>query len=155
MSETGAGKWSSDGTSVTLISDPVPRAPAFVLVKEQPLPRSRLAVTVTNPKSPYFDSLLIGVSVDGAPGGTQRIGKSETIALPKGKSATLIAFVPVTGEPAGRFTFPLARGHHLSLKFLANDFGQVRFAREKLAIDHGDLLLNRYDVTIRFQRTQR
>lgn len=154
VSESGEGRWTSDGKSVVLTSDPMPKAPAYVLLRDRPLPRGKLAVAVTAPESPYFDSLLIGVTVDGKPGEMQRIGKSETIDLPKGKTATLIAFVPVTGEAAGRFTLPLARGHRISLKFIPNDFDKARFAGQKLAIDHGGLLLDRYDVTIRFDKAK-
>ena len=155
VSESAAGRWTSDGRVVELTSVPMPKAPAFVLLKDSPLPRGKLAVAVTTPASPYFDSLLIGITVDGKPGTMQRIGKSETIDLPAGKTATLIAFVPVTGEPAGQFALPLSTGHRVALTFMPNDYDKARFNHERLAIDHGDLLLNRYDAVVRFERAER
>ena len=154
VSESGAGKWGSDGKAVFLTSDPMPKAPDFEFLRDEPLPKGKLAVGVAEPDSPYFASLDVVIAIDGGAGRAHRIGKDETIDLTDGKVAVVTPFVPVTGERGTPIPLDLTRGHRLTLKFLPNDLGQARFEREALAIEHGDLLLRRYDVTIRFARAQ-
>jgi hypothetical protein len=52
---------------------------------------------------------------------------------------------PVTIDPA--------KGYALRFGFEPNDLGKVDFRATALTIDHGDLLLDRFDRHIRFHRT--
>lgn len=154
VSESGEGDWTSDGRYVLLTSNPMPKAPAYVLVEDEPLPRGKLGLRVVAPQSPYFDQVDVLVSIDGGAARELRIAKNETIALPPGKVATVTVLVPMYGQAAGRFRLPLSRGHRLSLRFEPNQATVARFERTPLAIDHGALLLRRYDTLIRFERAQ-
>jgi hypothetical protein len=51
--------------------------------------------------------------------------------------------------------FPVTAGtaSEARLRFEPNDLGKVAFARERLAIDGGSLVLQRYDRAVRFRRS--
>jgi hypothetical protein len=60
--------------------------------------------------------------------------------------------VPVYGTVAGHFPLSRDRGHHLVLRFHANDLGRAAFDREPLAVTARGLVLDRYETEIRFVR---
>jgi len=153
VSESASGTWSSDGRSVLLTSEPMPVAPAYEVIADEPLPRGKLAIHVAEPDSPYFDSLDVAIEREGSTVEVVRIGREETIDLTGGVAVTPL--VPVLDTPGGRVALSSERGHRLILKFHPNDLGLARFDRESLAIDDGDLLLKRYELTIRLESAKR
>ena len=44
VSEEGGGKWRLDGPFVLLTSDPMPRAPDFTVVRDDPAPHGELTI---------------------------------------------------------------------------------------------------------------
>jgi hypothetical protein len=69
-------------------------------------------------------------------------------------ASELDPMIPVYGTIGGRFPLNPATGHHLLLRFHANDLGRAAFDREPLAWTPRGLVLNRYDTQIRFIRVR-
>src|SRR6478735_1429969 len=49
VDEQGEGDWTSDGKTVRLTSNPMPKAPTFELVRDDPAPKGQLFMTLENP----------------------------------------------------------------------------------------------------------
>ena len=62
--------------------------------------------------------------------------------------------IPVYGTIAGHFALSPDRGHHLILRFHANDLGHAAFDREPLEFTSRALVFTRYDTQIRFVRVR-
>ena len=62
--------------------------------------------------------------------------------------------IPVYGTIAGHFALSPDRGHHLILRFHANDLGHAAFDREPLEFTSRGLVFTRYDTQIRFVRVR-
>lgn len=155
VSESAEGDWLVDGTAVRLTSDPMPREPDFVLIRDNPAPAGELYVAVENDGdswSPltvlvtaegYEDPLLLYANEDGrvlVPGARRAI--SVKMLLPVYETG---------GEPV---KLSADRGHRLLLKLEANDVGKAQLRGERLAIEGSSLILYRYDSKIIFQRVR-
>src|SRR4051812_38050191 len=49
VSETGEGEWRAEGRTVRLTSKPMPRAPSFELVRDEPAAKGELYMTLEDP----------------------------------------------------------------------------------------------------------
>ena len=49
VDEEGAGDWTFDGKTVHLTSNPMPKAPSFELVRDDPAPKGQLFLTLEDP----------------------------------------------------------------------------------------------------------
>ena len=151
-SERGEGDWTVSGNSVLLTSNPVPNAPDFELVKDEPAAAGELFVTLEPPGFGDWTGrldLLVTIARIHDP---VRMEAGEDGRVPlEGMVATAIRpLVPIYGI-AGR-DVPLTRGgHRLLVRFHANDLGKALFDKEPLAIEDGSLLMRRYDAVIRFR----
>ena len=131
----------------------MPSAPAVELVRDDPAPLGQVYVTLENPEG--FGTPLYVVAALNGSDILHRLPTDSDGRLEAADGATITAIAPLIpglGLTASKFQLSRDRGHRLLLRFHANDFGQARFDHESLPIDGGDLLLNRYDTTIRFQR---
>ena len=70
------------------------------------------------------------------------------------KLSSIDPMVPVYGTVAGHFPLSADRGHHLVLRFHANDLGRAAFDAEPLAVTPRGLVFDRYDTEIRFVRVR-
>lgn len=153
VSEGGEGDWSSNGKTVILTSNPMPTPAAFELVRDDPAPPGKVYVTLENPQG-FGTPLYVVATVNGG-AFRHRLSTDSDGRLTAAEGETITAITPLIpgfGPTASTFALSKNRGHRLLLGFRANDFGQARFDHEALPIDGGDLLLNRYDTTIRFHR---
>lgn len=151
-SERGEGDWTVSGNSVLLTSNPVPNAPDFELVKDEPAADGELYVALEPPGfggwTGRLDLLVtIAGKKDLVP---MKAGEDGRVPI-EGMVATAIRpLVPIYGI-AGR-EIPLTDGgHRLLVRFHANDLGKALFDKEPLAIEDGNLLMRRYDAVIRFR----
>ncbi|MES2147475.1 MAG: hypothetical protein V4491_06465 [Pseudomonadota bacterium] len=155
VSESGEGDWSSTGTAIVLTSNPMPAPPMFELVRDDPAPLGQIFVTLENPQG-FGTPLYVVATVIGSDIGN-RLSTDDDGRLEAADGAAITAIAPLIpgiGLTASTFELARDRGHRLLLRFHANDFDQARFDHQALPIDGGDLLLNRYDTTIRFQRAK-
>ena len=153
VSELGEGTWSTDGKTVRLTSAPMPKAPSFEIVRDDPAPPGELWVEFENPGFDWGGPLEMLVTLDGvntlirtAPGDNGRVdvGAQKIVAIRP--------LIPVYEEFGPPLKLAPDRGHRLTIRFLRNDLGKARFANAPLAIDGDALVIERYDTPIRFQR---
>lgn len=155
VSEQAQGDWSFDGHTVLLTSKPMPRLPSFELVRDDPAPKGELVMTL---EPPGFgeDFRLDAVGTDATSGEKGLVTTDENGRVDCGnhKLSALDPMVPVYGTIGGHFLLSQDRGHHLLLRFHANDLGHAAFDREALAVTSAGLVLRRYDTEIRFVRVR-
>jgi hypothetical protein len=155
VSEQAEGDWSFDGKTVRLTSRPMPKPPSFELVRDDPAPEGELRLTL---EPPGFgeDFRLDAVGTDAATGAKGLVTTDEAGRVDAGahKLSALDPLVPVYGIVGGHFPLSLDRGHHLVLRFHANDLGHAAFDAEPLAVTSRGLVLTRYDTEIRFVRVR-
>ena len=155
VSEHAEGDWTSDGKTVRLTSNPMPKEPGFELVRDDPAPAGELVMTL---EPPGFGEgyRLDAVAVDAASGekGLVSAGDDGRVEASGHKLASVDPLVPVYGTVGGHFALSGDRGHRLLLRFHANDLGRAAFRAEPLAITPDGLVLDRYDTEIRFVRVR-
>lgn len=153
VSESAEGDWTYDGKTVRLTSNPMPKLPAFELVRDDPAPKGDLLMTVEPPG--FGDGYrLDAVATDADSGEKDLVTTDSDGRVDAGghRVASIDPMVPVYGTVAGHFPLSPDRGHHLLLRFHANDLGRAAFEREPLIFDGSALVLLRYDAEIRFLR---
>jgi hypothetical protein len=153
VDEEAQGRWESDGSAVYLTSDPI-TPPRFTLVNEGPAPAGefRVAMDVPNGISrQYFDVLLMLSS--GKHMQRQMTEDGLVVALEPGeKVVSMRLLLPVFDLESDRFNLAAGAASEVRVRFEPNDLGKVGFAHERLAIEGGALVLQRYDRAIRFRR---
>jgi hypothetical protein len=155
VSEQAEGDWTFDGTTVHLTSKPMPKLPSFELVRDDPAPKGELRMTVEPPG--FGDGYrLDAVAIDADSGEKGLVTTDSDGRVDSGghRLASVDPMVPVYGTIAGHFPLSPDRGHHLLLRFHANDLGHAAFDREPLIVTSSGLVLKRYDAEIRFVRVR-
>ena len=155
VDEEGVGDWTFDGKTVRLTSNPMPKAPAFELVRDDPAPKGQLYMTLEDPGFEWGHSLEAIATHDSKEGFEISADDSGRVDLSGKPSVVAIApEMPVFG-PTGQ-VFPLSqdRGHKLLFRFHRNDLGKARFDRQALELRDGDLFLERYDTVFRFVKVR-
>jgi hypothetical protein len=154
VSEEGEGKWRLDGNAVLLTSDPMPKAPDFKVVRDDPAPKGELTVTLeppgfgnmgdrveilfTAPRKGFPDIYHLDLDEDGHS------------TLPTDVPVIIIPQVPVYGNLGTGIELSPDRGHKLLLRFLPNDLGKARFDGERLEREGETLTFHRYEAKIVF-----
>ncbi len=155
VSEQAEGDWTFDGKTVRLTTRPKPKLPSFELVRDDPASSGEIVMTL---EAPGFGNgyRLDAVGTDAATGEKGRVTTDDQGRVEAGahKLSALDPLVPVYGSVGGHFPLSLERGHHLLLRFHANDLGHAAFDHERLALTTRGLVLNRYDSVIRFIRVR-
>jgi hypothetical protein len=155
VDEQGEGDWSFDGKTVFLTSKPMPRAPSFELVRDDPAPKGELWMTVEDPGFQWGHPLEAIATADSKNGFEIAADDSGRVDL-SGKPAVraLAPEMPVYGPTGDIFPLSADRGHRLLFRFHRNDLGKARFDKQALEQDKGDLLLERYDTVFRFRKVR-
>ena len=152
-SETAEGEWTATATGVTLTSKPMPKAPSFELVADDPAPKGELWMTLENPGfGANYPLDAIAVS-GGDKRENYRVRADENGRVDLGGrpwAARIVPLVPIYGATGQGFALSPERGHRLRLRFHANDLGRAAFDRQALRDDGRGLVLERFDVAIRF-----
>jgi len=155
VDEESAGDWTFDGKTVRLTSNPMPKAPSFELVRDDPAPVGELTMALEPPG--FGDGYrLDAVAVDAVSGekGLVTTGDDGRVEAGGHKLASVDPLVPVFGMVGGHFTLSGDRGHRLLLRFHANDLGRAAFRSEPLAVTPDGLVMKRFDTEIRFVRVR-
>lgn len=153
VSEIAEGTWKQDGPSVRLTSVPMPRAPGFAIVRDDPAPPGELWITFEDPGFDWGGPLEILAEVDGINALVRLTPDTRgQVDIGEGRVRSIRPIIPVYEEFGAPLALSPGRGHRLTIRFLRNDLGKARFAGQPLAIEGGDLLLKRYGTTIRFDR---
>lgn len=157
VSETAEGDWTADAAGVTLTSNPMPKAPSFELVRDDPAAKGQLWLILDPPGfGANFPLDAIAIGGGAKPGGYQvRAGDNGRVDLGgRPWPARIVPMVPIYGATGPGFALSAKRGHSLHLRFHANDLGRAAFDRQRLRGDGRNLVLERFDTVIRFLREQ-
>jgi hypothetical protein len=154
VSEQAEGDWTSDGKTVWLTANPMPKPPSFELVRDDPAPKGEVTLTVEPPGFGADGYRIDAVAVDADSGEKGMVTTDSDGRIDAGGRtlSSIDPMVPVYGTVAGHFPLSRDRGHHLVLRFHANDLGRAAFDREPLAVTARGLVLDRYETEIRFVR---
>lgn len=155
-SEVAEGDWSTDGASVSLTSNPMPKEPAFSLVRDDPAPAGELYVAVEDSRFGTWTPLSVVITADGIPEPFGLYAEDDgRVTVPEGHRATSVKMLlPVyeTGGDAVRLSAD--RGHRLLFRIEPNDMGKAPFHGERLGIRGSALVMHRYDAEIIFHRSE-
>jgi hypothetical protein len=153
VSETGEGKWTSDGKTVRLTSDPMPKAPSFEIVRDDPAPIGELWATLEDPGFAWGGPLEMLLTIEGEKALVRAEADESGRVHAGGKRILAIHPVVPVYELYGA-PLPLSpdRGHKVTVRFVPNDLGKARFVNAPMTIDGDGLVIERYDTPIRFQR---
>lgn len=153
MDEEAEGDWTFDGKTVRLTSNPMPKAPEFTLVRDDPAPKGEVWISVEKAGFNWDGGIEAVASALGlSEKGLVRSGSDGRVDSGGRILTSIELLVPVYGNPAGHFALTSDRGHRLLLRFHANDLGKAAFHNEPLEIEDGKLVMHRYDAEIRFLR---
>jgi hypothetical protein len=153
VSEHAEGDWSFDGKTVRLTTRPTPKLPNYELVRDEPAPAGEITMSL---EPPGFGEgyRLDAVGTDAASGEKGIVTTDERGRVEAGSHnlSAIDPLVPMYGTIGGHFILNPEHGHHLVLRFHANDVGTAAFDKEPLALTAPALVLNRYGREIRFIR---
>lgn len=156
VSEGAEGDWTFDGKAVHLTSNPMPKAPSFELVHDDPAPKGELTMTLEDPGFEWGHRLEAVAKVRGRESGFEiSAGDGGRVDLTDKPPVEAIApMMPVYGPTGDIFPLSPDRGHKLLIRFHRNDLGKAAFRNEPLTLDGTTLVLSRYDAEIRFLRAR-
>jgi hypothetical protein len=156
VDEESEGRWTSDGKSVRLTTDPLPNEPSFELVTDAAAPTCTFTIAVDWGRFGWSSPPDVLVTYEGAPKELHFVNVDEKGSLHLANCAVtaIVPLVPMFHIPGAPLKVSPATGHRLSLRFEPNDLGHIAFRDEPLKIDGDSLLLERYDAEIRFQRVR-
>ena len=155
VDEEGRGDWTFDGKAVRLTSNPMPKAPSFELVRDDPAPKGELYMTLQDPGFEWGHPLE-AIAADAAKRGYE-ISADDSGRVDLTGKPSIVALapkMPVYGPTGDIFPLSADRGHRLLFRFHANDLGKARFDKEPLKKDGADLLMERYDTSVRFVKVR-
>ena len=155
VDEETEGDWTFDGKKVTLTSNPMPKAPSFELVHDDPAPKGELYMTVEDPgfewghplEAVATEDLKTGFEIDADDSGRVDLAGKPAISA-------IAPLMPVYGATGDIFHLAPDRGHRLLFRFHANDLGKARFDHQPMAINGNGLTMQRYQAEIRFIRVR-
>ena len=153
LDEEGEGTWVLRGDQILLTSDPV-TPPRFVFLGQKPAAAGIFRLSLEAPQGmslQYFDAVLTFAHHDPEGGQLSNEGVSRPID-PKDPPLTARLFLPIYEVKSEPVSIHAARGYWLSFRFELHDLGKADFHAAPLALDKGDLLLERFGRTIRFHR---
>lgn len=155
VDEEGEGDWTFDGHTLLLTSNPMPKAPNFELVRDDPAPKGQLYMTLEDPGFEWGHPLEAIATQDSRIGFEISADDSGRVDL-SGKPAVVAIApeMPLFGPTGQVFQLSQDRGHKLLFRFHRNDLGRARFDREPLEQRDGDLILKRYDTLFRFVKVR-
>lgn len=153
-SEQGEGDWVAEGNAILLTSNPKPKAPNFVLVKDEPASPGTLSVTLEPPGFGWIGRLDLVATIAGEDQPVALEATSDGDVDTHGTTVTsirpVVPIYSILGDPIAL----RPGGHKIVLRFMPNDVGKASFNREPLAIDSGNLVMRRYDAVITFHRAK-
>ena len=155
VDEVGEGDWTFDGKTVFLTSNPMPKAPAFELVRDDPAPKGELYLMLEDPGFEWGHGLE-AYAADAQKNAFEiRADETGRVDLAgKPPIASLAPEMPVYGPTGDIFPLSADRGHKLLFRFHRNDLGKARFDKQPLKLDGSGLVMERYNATIRFLRSR-
>jgi hypothetical protein len=156
VDEEGEGDWTSDGKTIRLTSNPMPKQPSFELLSDAPAEKCTLSLSVDWGRFSWSSAPDILVTYEGSPKELHFLQADEkgSVQLPNCAVSSVLPIVPMFDIPGAPLPLASTSGHKLSLRFVPNDLGHVAFRGEPLKIDGSALVMHRFDAEIRFIRVR-
>jgi hypothetical protein len=156
VSETGEGDWTSDGSTVRLTSNPMPREPDFALVSDEAAPAGELYVAVEDSAFGTWTPLTVQLTVDGLNHPIFAYADDDgRVEAPEGHRVQAVKMLmPVYDTGGGPVQLAADRGHRLLFRLEPNDMGKAIFRSEPLTVEHSAMIMHRYDAEIVFRRAK-
>lgn len=156
VSEEAQGQWMVEGGTLFLTTRPKPHLPSFELVRDDLAPMGEVGIKLEPPGFGEEGYRIEAIATDAATGERGRVVTDEQGRIDTGghKLSSIEPLVPVYDTIGGHFALSGARGHHLLLRFHANDLGKAPFNREPLRLTPSGLVLKRFGTAIRFMRVR-
>jgi hypothetical protein len=155
VSEQAEGDWTSDGKTVWLTANPMPKPPSFELVRDDPAPKGELYLTLEDPGFEWGHPLYALAADESKQAFEVEADDSGRVDLSGKPPVAMVApEMPVFGPTGDVFKLSSDRGHKLLFRFHRNDLGKARFDSEPLVVSGKALLLERYDTTFRFVKVR-
>ncbi|HUP68111.1 MAG TPA: hypothetical protein VM145_07870 [Sphingomicrobium sp.] len=155
VDEEAEGDWSFDGKTLSLTSNPMPKAASFELVKDDPAPKGELYMTLEDPGFEWGHPLEAIATADLKSGFEIEADESGRVDLAGKPPVVAIApRMPVYGPTGQIFNLAQDPGHRLLFRFHKNDLGRARFDHQAVTVTGNGLSLERYDAEIRFIRVR-
>lgn len=154
LDEEAEGSWVVEGDTVLLTTEPAVVPPRFTLAEQRATGSGALEVVVSDPKGRALPNIDIAVTYDeGDPDILQ--SREEPVSIPVEAARlprTILLAIPVFDVVSDPFSIDPAKGYGFSFRFEPNGLGTADFQRTPLAIDKGELVMPRFDRTLRFRR---
>jgi hypothetical protein len=154
-SEEGEGDWAFDGKTVRLTSNPMPREPDFVLLKDESAPACEISISVDWSKLDWSSAPRVLVTYANDPKiylvYADDSGKLESKRC---NATSLRPMAPIYENIGTEVKLTPDKGHRLSFRFEPNEIGRPAFRGEQLEIDGEGLAFGRFDTRIRFVRSR-
>ena len=155
VDEEAEGDWTFKNGRIFLTSNPMPKAPEFEVVKDEPAPKGDLIVQLEAPYAGWSGPIegYVIPRDDHEPYDLDLDDNGRSLFDSTGVKM-IIPKIPVYGGLGSDIPISPDRGHRLLLRFKPNDLGKAAFRGEPLVLNGGDLLMQRYDTSIRFVRVR-
>jgi hypothetical protein len=148
-----AGRWSSDGRTVTLNTDPRPTPPTFTA---GPVTRGEgLTILVKGPDGEGLPLIDVRVGLaDGnvITGYTQDYGWRPDVDTRAGAPQWVELSFDMYGVPAQRFPLDSTKGNTFTFTLVPNDMGVIDFRDQALELGQGELVMVRHGGRTTFVR---
>jgi hypothetical protein len=154
-SEQAEGNWTFDGRVIRLTSNPMPKAPRFELLRDDPAPKGQVWMRFDKGFNWTGRVDAIATAVGLSEKGLVTTGSDGRVDSGGRRLTSIEPLVPVYGIAGGAVRLDPSRGHKLLFRFHPNDVGKAAFKGETLAMDGKDFLLERYGRKIRFVQVDR
>lgn len=153
LDERAKGRWTERDGKVFLTSSPTPKAPAFDIVSDTASEDGKLHVALDNPDALGGFSLTVRLLYPGNPKPVfVEADEDGTVPLPPGPPpASVVPDLPVYDTVLAPYALKGA-ARSLMFRFAPNDLGIADFRDEPLTVEGGELVMHRFDETVRFRK---
>jgi len=154
--ESAEGRWRVENGKLYLDTEPEVVPPAFAVESDEPAADGALHVEFADTGFDWGTPLGVLVSVEGSalPYMTHADETGRVMLDPSWRVTGIVPAVPVYPIVPAMHPLKPGQGRRLRFRFEPNDIGRADFRGEPLTIEKGELLLERFDRTLRFRKVE-
>lgn len=156
VSESAEGEWTVEGNTVHLTSNPMPREPDFLVVRDDSAPAGELYVAVEESELGTWTPLTVQLMVEGIDRPIFAYADDDgRVEAPEGRRIDAVKMLMPAYDTGGDpVRLAPDRGHRLLFRLEQNDMGKAAFRSEPLKVEHSAMIMHRYDAEIVFRRAK-
>ena len=152
LDENATGRWTRQGDTVLLTTEPAVKPPVFSLDAAVPDPEKALKIRVAGPDGKPIgrvDIALIGAGGDAQTASTDENGTA-VFAKPGTGRLSVKLGIRVFGVASDAFPVDLTKGNLMLFRFEPNDLGRADFKAAPVRIEEGALVLERWGIALKY-----